>query len=324
MSSGLLSTIVTGTVAAAHAGHPKLGLPVTEEELTKEREKKYDLGTVAHTTVLGVGREIVVIDAADWKTKAAQEARKAAFAAGKTPALLKTVDQAAEMRDALFQQLSEMPEERDTFGATGKAEEAGFAKVPTAGGGMWGRILCDWRSTASGRLVIRDYKTYGGQYGADPDGFVRGLISSGRDIQDPWYSMVAAIITSHGTDEQIAWDDVDFRFVVQDPNPPYLAVVVALDDRRWSYERMRWAVDKWALAARSNLWRGFSPLTHYIGVPTYARIAWEQRMLSEFQAEQAIAEDGRPALPLLDPETYAAPSPDRIEGTDEAPEVEVE
>lgn len=318
LSSGCLATIISDTVAAAREGHPRLGPPKTDEEKIADREKKYDLGTVAHTLVLGVGREIVVIEEGDWKKKAAQEARKAAFEEGKTPCLIGTYEKAQAMRAALFQQLADLPEERDTFlPDVGVAEQAGFWQEQTPLGKMWGRALYDWRSTGTGRVVVRDYKTYGGQHGADPEGFVRGLMSAGRDVQDPWYSRGAAAIVSQQTGEQLTWEDVDFKFVVQDPNPPYLVAVVALDDRRWSFERSQWAIDRWAAAAGAGIWRGFSPITHYVAPPAYARIQWEDRMAREYEAEQALASEGRPALQLQDPEVYRVPDPEEIVGEPE-------
>lgn len=313
LSSGCIATIVSETLAAAREGHPRLGPPKSDEDKLAEREKKYDLGTVAHTLVLGEGREIVVIDAADWRKKDAQEARKDAFEQGKTPCLIGTYEKAQAMRQALFEQLADMPEEHDTFTEIGLSERAGFWQEQTPMGRMWGRILIDWHSTANGRLVIRDYKTYGGQFGADPDGFVRGLMGMGKDVQDPWYSKGLAAIVGKQAGEEIPWDAVDFKFIVQDPNPPYLVAVVALHDRQWSFERCQWAIDRWAAAAGANLFRGFVPTTHFVPPPTYARIKWDERMTREWEGEQEMLEKGRPALALKDPEEYRVPNPEDID-----------
>lgn len=315
MSSGMLATVVSQTVAAAKQQHPRLGPPKTDEERQADRLKKYDLGTVAHTLVLGVGREVVVIEEPDWKKKTAQDARREAFDAGKTPCLIGVYEQATDMRTALFEQLAEMPDEHDTFvEGRGVAEQAGFWQEQTSLGKMWGRALYDWRSTETGRLLVRDYKTYGGQNGADPDGFIKGLISGGRDVQDPWYSRGAAAIVGEETGEALTWADVDFRFIVQDPNPPYLVAVVELDDRRWSSERCQWAIDRWASSAGAGFWRGFAPIVHYVGPPTWARIQWQQKMESEWEAEQALAGAGRPFLELKEPSTYDVPDPEQIVG----------
>jgi hypothetical protein len=310
LSSGFLSKIVTGTVAEAFNSHPRLN-PEREEK----DNRKFDLGSIAHTLVLGKGCEIEVIDAADYKAKAAQTARAEALANGKQPCLVGVFEKAEAMKVALFEQLADFPDELETFtDDAGVSEQAGFWREPVLIGGvernMWGRALFDWRHAS--KPIIRDYKTYNGERGADPEGFIKGLINGGRDIQDPWYSRGLAAIM--GGD--LTWEDVDFRFIVQDPNPPYLISIVALDDRRWSAERCRWAVDRWGAAAGAALWRGLSPITHYVSPPTYARIQWEERMMREFDAEQSLADIGRPALQLRDPEEYRVPDPERIEGGD--------
>lgn len=299
MSSGFLATIVTQTVAAAKEGHPRL----TPRDEPEKDNKQFDIGTVAHTLVLGKGREIDVIDADAWTTKAAKEARAASKEAGRTPVLAKHHETATAMRTALFEQLADLPDEHDTFLAdVGEAEQAGFWQEPTALGKMWGRALYDWRAT--GRLVIRDYKTYAGQLGADPDGFIKGIISTGKDVQDPWYSRGYAAIASLEAGETIPWEAVDFKFIVQDPSPPYLVAVVALNDRAWSGERCQWAIDRWAAAAGAQLWRGFAPETHYVDPPVWAKTAWEQRMLREWEAEQRMKDAGLPALNLRAPDAY--------------------
>jgi hypothetical protein len=301
LSSGLLAKIVTGTIAEAKESHPRL----TPREEGEDDNKKFDIGTVAHTLVLGKGREIDVIDAEAWTKKADQEARKASKAAGRTPVLAKQFEQATAMRTALFEQLADMKGEQDTFSPEqGVAEQAGFWQEMTPLGKMWGRALYDWRAT--GRLVIRDYKTYAGQLGADPDGFIKGLISTGKDVQDPWYSRGYAAIAGFEAGEDIPWDAVDFKFIVQDPNPPYLVCVVALNDRHWSFERSQWAIDRWAAAAGANLWRGFVPTVHYVDPPVWAKTAWEQRMLREWEGEQQMLEQGMPALALKEPDAYRA------------------
>ena len=309
LSSGLLATIINETVAAAHYSHPRLGKPLDQEEVDN---KKFDVGTVGHTIVLGKGRNVDVIDAANWVAKAAKEQREASKAAGNSPILKHQFEEIQEMKTALFEQLADIPGEEDTFSPEhGIAEQAGFAQVQTGAGKLWGRALYDWRRTD--RLVVRDYKTFRGQQGADPDGFVKGLVGQGKDIQDPWYSMIYALIHAAETGEDITWRDVDFKFVVQDPRPPYLVSVVSLMDREWSGRRMEWAIDRWVAAARANLWRGFTPTVHHVPPPTWAKVQFEERMAREFEGEQEMIREGRPALLLEEPAKYLADDEGDIE-----------
>lgn len=296
LSSGLLAEIVTGTLATARQGHPRLGPPREEDD-----NKKFDIGTVAHTLVLGKGREIDVVDADAWTTKDAKAARAASKAAGRSPVLARHHETALAMRTALFEQLAATPGEEDTFQATaGVAEQAGFWQEPSPLGQLWGRALFDWRRTD--RLVIRDYKTFAGERGADPDAFFQSLIRTGKDVQGPWYSRGLAAIVGDGA----TWADVDFKFVVQEPEPPYLVSIVSYADPEWSNERCQWAVDRWAAAAGANLWRGFIPEPHLVAPPVWARTAWEQRMLREWEGEQLLLSQGRPALALKEPDAYRA------------------
>jgi hypothetical protein len=306
LSSGLLADVITGTVLEAKEGHPRLGNREPEVD-----NKKFDVGTIAHTLVLGKGREIVPLDYDAWTTKAAKEDRAAALAEGKSPVKAADYERALLMRTRLFEQLAEIPGEEETFHQLGTpeapisfAEQAAFWQEPTALGRLWNRSLMDWRR--GDRPVIRDYKTFGGQRGADPDGFVKWLCGEGKDIQDPHYSAGMAAVIAHQLQVDIAWDEVDFAFVVQDPNPPFLVSVVKLypEDREWSYERRRWAIDRWAANAGSGLWRGFEPLVHEVRAPGWAKSQWEWRMLNTFEAEQKLAEMGRPALDLKAPDEY--------------------
>lgn len=313
MSSGFLSEIVNKTVATAIAGHPRLAPPPADddEEAEAEDNKKFDVGQIAHTLVLGRGKTIVPVDAKNWATKAAKEERKQIIADGQQPCLVSQFENAKKMRDALFQQLADIPEEHDTFMRDrGVSEEAAFWQEQTPLGKLWARALVDWRKTD--QLVIRDYKTYAGEKGADPEGFIKGLINTGKDIQDPHYSAGYAAIASQIAGEEIPWDAVDFAFIVQDPKPPYLVSVVRLQDRLWSFERRHWAIDRFAASFGSQLFRGFAPVSHSIPPPNYARTQWEMRMIREYEAEQALQAAGRPSLPILEPERYRIPDDDEI------------
>src|SRR5690606_20048869 len=67
----------------------------------REFKSEYDFGHVVHELALGSGGGIDVIDAADWRTKAAQEARKESRAAGRAPLLVADYEEAKACADAL-------------------------------------------------------------------------------------------------------------------------------------------------------------------------------------------------------------------------------
>jgi hypothetical protein len=273
MSSGIAATLLVGTPSQARHKHPRLnpGLEI-------EDNRKFDLGNVAHELVLGRGPGIVPLDYEDWRKKEAQQARDAAIADGKQPCLLKVYEQAQEMHAALRTQLGDDPENHDAF-TNGVGEEALFWKAQTPMGQMWMRQLTDWRMT--GRPAIYDYKTFAGERGADPEAFVKHIVGQGKDVQDPHYSRGLAAVLG------IPVEEVVFRFVVQDPKPPYNVVVVELDaqTKEWSNQRWQWAVNRWAMCAASGAYPGFPSRTHYIGAPGWAQTQWEQKLIAEEMRE---------------------------------------
>lgn len=60
-----------------------------------------DLGSAFHTETLGVGQEVVVVDAASWRGKEAQEAQAKARAEGKAPILAKDVPVVKAMAESV-------------------------------------------------------------------------------------------------------------------------------------------------------------------------------------------------------------------------------
>lgn len=271
LSSGIISTIVTDTLADAKWKHPRLN-PVLEEE----DNTRFDLGSVAHELLLGRGSGIVIIEADDWRKKDTQEQRDEALKAGKQPCLSKVYEQASEMVAAARAVLGQDEENADAF-TNGVAEQVAIAALPTMHGDLMCRAMIDWRMIE--RPTIYDYKTFAP--GADPDGFVKYLFREGRDVQDPFYSMVTAAVLG------IDWRAVEFRYVVQSPKPPYVLSVIELDEqaRAFAHERTQWAMDQWALAGRAGVWWGYRPRTHYVAPPSYEMMNWAAKRAADELAD---------------------------------------
>lgn len=274
LSSGVVSTIVSDTMAEARWKHPRLN-PLLEEK----DETKFDLGNIAHSLLLTPSRNIMPIDAADWRNKAAKEARDEAIELGSLPCLLHVYEQAEAMVSAARLQLDADPDNADAFVAgKGVAEQTVIATLPSPFGPVVCRTRNDWRDLT--RPIITDYKTK--RDGADPEAFARYLFNEARDVQDPFYSLVLAAVL--GIDPR----EVEFRFVVQSASPPYVLSVVQLDDqaREFAFERVRYAIGKWAQARAENRWPGFRPRTHFVAAPPYALTRWSEKIMAEDMADQ--------------------------------------
>lgn len=176
--------------------------------------KALDLGTAAHRLVLGVGAEIVAVDADDWRTKAAREARDEAHAAGKTPLLTSDVEVVEGMAAAIRQH----PVASALFDPEhGKPEQSLF--WTDAETGVPCRARFDWLpDSGDGRLIVPDYKTTAS---AEPTAFAKSCATYGYALQAAWYLEGVAAL-------ELA-DSAAFVFVAQEKTPPYLVTVAQLD-----------------------------------------------------------------------------------------------
>lgn len=264
LSCSLAAKLITETAKSAWYRHPRLNPGFEEED-----EKKFDLGTTAHALLLGKGAELHIIDADDWRKTEAKKERAEAIEAGKQPVLLKLYEKASAMAEAAREQLADDPENYDAF-TDGKPEIAAVWQD----GGVWCRSQIDW--LMNDRRRIYDYKTFAGERGADPEAFVDHIVRQGKDIQDPFYSRGVAALE---LGDPMAWFEISFRFVVQDPKPPHLLSVVELPSqaREWSMERVEWAIGRWHDCMAADRWPGFAPHTYVVGVPAWAQMKWEER-----------------------------------------------
>ena len=140
------------------------------------RKDAYDIGSVVHALVLGVG-EYDVLDFADYKTKAAQAARDESRAAGRTPILPRDLKPAEAMRDAIFANKLAA-----TVLSSGSPEVSMYATDPTTGVLMRGRA--DW--LRPGYLI--DFKTAAGQI--HPVEFEKTAWKLHYGMQMAWYERI--------------------------------------------------------------------------------------------------------------------------------------
>lgn len=223
-------------------GEPFNGCPAIfahHRDTPQEPKDTFDFGHLAHKLVLGYGSMIEIIDAKDWRTKAAQEARGAAREAGKIPCLKATFDKAQVMADSLRRH----PFAGDLF-EDGKAERALIWQDEQTG--VWLRTKPDWLPN-EGRFFA-DYKTTGD---VAPDAFRRSAFNLGYCLQAA-FRMEG--IRALGLSDKP--DDAAFLFVVQDKNPPHLIVVyqpTALEIA-WGQVFMRKAIDEFARCQKSGDW----------------------------------------------------------------------
>jgi hypothetical protein len=193
----------------------------------EEHQEYFDVGRAAHARVLGVGDPIRVIDAPDWKTKAARDERDAAYAAGETP-LLAHQDEQIEAMAAKLREHKVASQLLDP--AAGEPERTLVAQDPETG--VWRRAMVDFlRHPVDGkRLVLVDYKT---AKNADPASIGRAVADYAYNGQGAWYADLAKDLgLSSGKDPA-------FVLIVQMKEPPYLVVCAQIDPYDLARGRIR-------------------------------------------------------------------------------------
>lgn len=256
LSSSIAHILCTKSPRHARTAHPRLNLAFEREEF-----QKFDVGTVAHAILLE-GRDIVsVIDAPDWRTKAAKEAREEARAIGKVPLLADQLANVEAMVEAAQTQLARIHVDPPLF-ADGKPEQTLVWKE----GDVTCRALLDWlRDDYS---CVDDFKTTSAS--ADPHRWTRTLFTIGADIQVVFYLRGLKAITGA---------EALMRFVVQETYPPYALSVVSLgpDVLAVAESKVEYAVRCWRECMASGEWPGYSTEVCYAELPPWEESRWFER-----------------------------------------------
>jgi len=245
-SSSILRKILSGSARHAWLAHPKLGGAVQEPRST------FDLGTAAHALLLEGEDGIAIVEADDWRTKAAREARDEARAAGKIPMLPEQAAECYAMVEAARDQLR-------PFGLL--AEPAPESTLIWRQGPHWCRARLD---RFESRTVI-DYKTTARS--ARPGLVDRLVWSMGYDVQIAWYLDGATAVTGD--------DQIQHRLIVQEVTPPYALSVLALGPAAMGSARgrMRAAWNVWAGCLQKGRepehWPLYDPEVVEIGAPAW-------------------------------------------------------
>lgn len=237
-----------------------------EQDHGQEPRATFDFGSAAHRIVLGDGPTIHVIDAPDWRTKAAREERDQAREDGLLPLLEKDYEQVAAMADAIRTH----PVASKLFApGTGRPEQTlVWRDEPT---GVMCRARLDWlpNKGARPRLIVPDYKT---AVSAEPTAFQRTVDTYGYHQQAAWYlSGVKAL----GMDPE-----PQFLFVVQEKSAPYLVTVFHLDHMamRIGAAKNRHALQVFKRCRAENRWPGYDDEVVSLQLPQWA----ENRDIEEY------------------------------------------
>lgn len=297
LSSSICKLIVGRSPRHAWYEHPRLNTAKAGE--VEKPSRQMNIGTAAHKLILGKGRDIVEIEAADFKTKAAQQARDAALAAGKVPVLVDDMPSVRTLAEAA----------RDGIAGTDLADafDEGVAELTAVCRdqfGNWRRIRVDWLPAASmkgGHILAVDVKTTGGS-GA-PEDWQRTAFDMGYDIQAAFYSQVLSAVLPDVR-------SVDFRFLTIEQNAPYgVSINEFSGQARFEAEELvELGSRMWAECLRRGEWPGYPRETTHMDPPKWRSERAEIRKLAMFRRIEAWQAplDANPTPLVLDKSTLAA------------------
>lgn len=236
----------------------------TEGEAPK---RVFDLGHAAHADVLGIGAPLVVIDADDYRSKAARAERDAAYAEGATPLLRAEHEQVQGMAAGLRSH----PVAGNLLRPGQGEPELTLAWVDDETG-VWCRAMLDWTTrTTAGQLLTVDYKT---AKSAAPGAIARAVADYGYHQQDAWYldGVTAVGLADHPV----------FVFVFQEKNPPYLITICQLDPETRDRGRVlnHKARDTYRRCTDTGQWPGYTDDVISVSLPPWAaarhQAAWDR------------------------------------------------
>lgn len=228
-----------------------------ERDNGRPNKAVFDFGHAAHAAVLGVGQEVEVIDADDFRSKKAQEAKAEAYAAGRIPLLAKDKERVDGMAAAIRLNPTAA---RLLEPSSGKAEQSFFWDDPISE--VRRRARFDWLPESDGgQLIVPDYKT---APSAEQRAFSNSVATYNYHMQDVWY---CDAIRAAGIAE-----DVTMAFIVQEKTPPYIVSVYELDTEALMIGRDR--VTKALLTYRrcmgTDTWPGYAEGIELLPLPIWA------------------------------------------------------
>lgn len=249
LSASVAHLLLTRTARHARAAHPRLN-----PEYVPRHSSRMDRGAAAHALLLEMNERVKVIEADSWRPAAARQERDAAWEQGHVALLAPEWEKVQDMVEVARAELPAW-EERPAPLADGTPERTLIWQE----GVVWCRSRLDWLHR--GDEWIDDYKT---TENANPAEWSRGaLFRLGHDLQAAFYLRGVKVLLGK---------DAEFRFVLQDIEPPFALSsvrlsqeVLALAERKrhravalWG-ECLNLAPERWPTYARRSFWAEAPP-----------------------------------------------------------------
>jgi len=237
-------------------------------------DTKFDIGNVAHRLILGRGKEIEVVQFADWRKKEATDARKAAAAAGKIAVLEHQFNQASDMASAAWLQLHKH-EDKDAF-----TEGAAEVMIAWEEDGIWFRSLIDWLS--DDLCTVDDYKTTG--MSVAPHVIGLRAEAAGWNVQAAFIERGLNAVHPESAGRR------RYRFIAQETDKPNALTVMHMDEHWMTMGRKKVdvGVGLWRHAITTNKWPCYPNRSIVPEYPGFKETKWLEREVNEFSPDTSL------------------------------------
>ena len=259
LSASIAHLLVNKSALHAWHAHPRLN-----PNYQRTEKPEFDYGQAAHSVLLeGSEKPLYVIEADDWRTKAAKEARAAAYLERKIPLLVKQVHRVRAIVKAAQAYVAES-ELAGVF-ERGQPEQS----LHWQEGATHCRGRADWLT--DDHLLVLDYKT---TTSANPHSFLSMAVSFGYTMQEAFYRRGVKAV--YGKEPR-------FVFLLQEKEPPYACSLVAFDPAMQEIgdRQAQYAISLWASAMASGQWHGYPRRVAHLEPP-----AWLHARAEEWSAEE--------------------------------------
>lgn len=230
-------------------------------------EDRFRVPTALHSMTLEDAEPFEIVDEKDWRKAAAKESKEDAYAAGKTPLLRHEYDALRRQANTVRLQIQKHPDAGPAF-KQGKAEQT----LVWQEGDSWCRCRPDWLTPDN---VIWDLKSTA----VLPSRWDRHAFDMAYDLRVGFYRRAMRAL--------FGVEDPAYFFLNVESSEPWALYVTAftpealhLADLKAAEAVRRW---QWCMA---NDWPGFDQRVHWIGVPGWEAVSWEEDIARRDDAKQ--------------------------------------
>lgn len=256
LSASIAKLLINQSPAHAFAQHPRLN-----PHFVRVEESKFDVGTVAHSVLLEGIDAVEIIEADDWRTKSAKEARELARANGKIPLLGKHYFDVLAMVDAAKKQLAEHQAFPALF-TDGKPEQT----IAWVEDGVQCKARLDWLH--DDHCTVDDLKTTARS--ARHSDVERLIYNMGYDLQAAFYVRGCKAVTGVVP---------EFRFAFIETAAPYALSVSTPSPAMYELanDRLDKGIRTWKHCLETGVWPGYDRRVATVDPPVWAEAQWMER-----------------------------------------------